>query len=151
MRSRWEPTISRRRLSPQSDSRTLSARSEENTSLNLATMAAVEGAPRLVISKMVMENFKSYAGEQMVGPFHQCFSSVVGPNGSGKSNVIDALLFVFGRKASKIRQKSVVELIHNSESHKDLQYCKVSVYFQDIVDKVCWFLATLHGEGVGSV
>ena len=38
--------------------------------------------------------------------FHrvQCFSSVVGPNGSGKSNVIDAMLFVFGYRASKIRQ-----------------------------------------------
>jgi structural maintenance of chromosome 4 len=34
----------------------------------------------------------------------QCFSSVVGPNGSGKSNVIDAMLFVFGYRASKIRQ-----------------------------------------------
>jgi ABC-type Mn2+/Zn2+ transport system ATPase subunit len=33
----------------------------------------------------------------------QCFSSVVGPNGSGKSNVIDAMLFVFGRRAKQVR------------------------------------------------
>lgn len=33
----------------------------------------------------------------------QCFSSVVGPNGSGKSNVIDAMLFVFGKKAKQVR------------------------------------------------
>lgn len=39
----------------------------------------------------------------------QCFSSVVGPNGSGKSNVIDALLFVFGRRAKAIRQGKVLE------------------------------------------
>ena len=26
--------------------------------------------PRLVIKKMVLENFKSYAGAQHVGPFH---------------------------------------------------------------------------------
>ncbi len=32
----------------------------------------------------------------------QCFSSVVGPNGSGKSNVIDAMLFVFGKKAKQV-------------------------------------------------
>lgn len=32
----------------------------------------------------------------------QCFSSVVGPNGSGKSNVIDAMLFVFGRRAKQV-------------------------------------------------
>ena len=30
----------------------------------------------------VLENFKSYAGEKEIGPFHKCFSSVVGPNGS---------------------------------------------------------------------
>jgi structural maintenance of chromosome 4 len=28
---------------------------------------------------------------------------VVGPNGSGKSNVIDALLFVFGKRAKQVR------------------------------------------------
>lgn len=32
----------------------------------------------------------------------QSFSSVVGPNGSGKSNVIDALLFVFGKRAKQV-------------------------------------------------
>ena len=38
-----------------------------------------------------------------IGPFHKSFSSVVGPNGSGKSNVIDAMLFVFGKKSAKLR------------------------------------------------
>jgi len=28
----------------------------------------------------------------------------VGPNGSGKSNVIDALLFVFGKRAKQARR-----------------------------------------------
>ena len=51
---------------------------------------------------MVLENFKSYGGTQRIGPFHQNFSSVVGPNGSGKSNVIDAMLFVFGKRASQV-------------------------------------------------
>ena len=44
----------------------------------------------------------------------QSFSSIVGPNGSGKSNTIDALLFVFGFRASKMRQGKFSELIHNS-------------------------------------
>jgi structural maintenance of chromosome 4 len=29
----------------------------------------------------------------------------VGPNGSGKSNLIESLLFVFGKRASKMRTK----------------------------------------------
>jgi len=82
---------------------------------------------RLFIKEMVMRNFKSYACEQRVGPFHkvihwilpfflnhsiseveifgkfwlQNFSAVVGPNGSGKSNVIDAM-FVFGKRAKQV-------------------------------------------------
>eukprot|EP00935_MAST-01C_sp_MAST-1C-sp1_P001078 g1078.t1 len=87
-----------------------------------------------MITKMVLENFKSYAGVREIGPFHKCFSSVVGPNGSGKSNVIDAMLFVFGKKASKLRLNNVAELIHVSESFPDFQHARVSVHFEDIVD-----------------
>eukprot|EP01113_Clastostelium_recurvatum_P039386 TRINITY_DN6002_c0_g1_i1.p1 TRINITY_DN6002_c0_g1~~TRINITY_DN6002_c0_g1_i1.p1 ORF type:complete len:1300 (-),score=349.43 TRINITY_DN6002_c0_g1_i1:26-3889(-) len=89
---------------------------------------------RLMIKRMVLDNFKSYAGVQEVGPFHKSFSAVVGPNGSGKSNVIDAMLFVFGKRAKEIRLNKVGELIHNSDSHRDLQEAKVSVYFQEIYD-----------------
>jgi structural maintenance of chromosome 4 len=84
----------------------------------------------------VLENFKSYAGVKEVGPFHKCFSAVVGPNGSGKSNVIDAMLFVFGKRAKKLRLNKVSELIHKSDGVKNNppQYARVSVYFQDIID-----------------
>ena len=87
-----------------------------------------------MITRMVLENFKSYAGQQEIGPFHKRFSSIVGPNGSGKSNVIDALLFVFGKKASKLRLNKVSELIHKSSGFPDLQRCSVEVHFQLIVD-----------------
>lgn len=87
-----------------------------------------------MITKMVLENFKSYGGVKEIGPFHKCFSSVVGPNGSGKSNVIDAMLFVFGKKASQMRLSKVSELIHKSAEYPDLRSCRVSVYFQDIID-----------------
>lgn len=91
---------------------------------------------RLMITQMVLENFKSYAGTKTIGPFHKCFSSVVGPNGSGKSNVIDAMLFVFGKRAKKLRLNKVSELIHSSAAFKDqpLEYARVSVYFQEIRD-----------------
>ncbi|XP_060192773.1 structural maintenance of chromosomes protein 4-like [Lycium barbarum] len=90
--------------------------------------------PRLFIKEMVMRNFKSYAGEQRVGPFHKSFSAVVGPNGSGKSNVIDAMLFVFGKRAKQMRLNKVSELIHNSTNHQNLESAGVSVHFQEIVD-----------------
>ena len=91
---------------------------------------------RTVISYLILTNFKSYAGRQVVGPFHASFSSVVGPNGSGKSNVIDSLLFVFGFRASKMRQGKISALIHNSAAHPNLDHCEVEVHFREIVDLV---------------
>ncbi|KAJ3895317.1 RecF/RecN/SMC [Lentinula edodes] len=89
---------------------------------------------RLVIHKLALVNFKSYAGRQEIGPFHKSFSSIVGANGSGKSNTIDALLFVFGYRAAKMRQGKLSELIHNSARYSDLDHCTVEVYFRDIID-----------------
>ncbi|KAH7138178.1 condensin subunit Cut3 [Dendryphion nanum] len=101
-------------------------------------LAAVQepAAPknRLVITYLTLTNFKSYAGEQKVGPFHASFSSVVGPNGSGKSNVIDSLLFVFGFRASKMRQGKISALIHHSAAYPDLDHCEVEVQFQEVMD-----------------
>ncbi|KAH0439201.1 nuclear condensin complex subunit [Colletotrichum camelliae] len=91
--------------------------------------------PRLVISYLILTNFKSYAGRQEVGPFHGSFSSVVGPNGSGKSNVIDSLLFVFGFRASKMRQGKLSALIHNSAQYPNLDHCEVSVHFREVMDQ----------------
>lgn len=97
-----------------------------------------EAAPksRIVLTHLILNNFKSYAGRQEVGPFHASFSSVVGPNGSGKSNVIDSLLFVFGFRASKMRQGKISALIHNSAQYPNLEYCEVAVHFQEVMDQV---------------
>ncbi len=91
---------------------------------------------RTVIRYLVLMNFKSYAGRQEVGPFHASFSSVVGPNGSGKSNVIDSLLFVFGFRASKMRQGKISALIHNSAAFPNLDFCEVEVHFEEVIDLV---------------
>lgn len=90
---------------------------------------------RIVITYLILTNFKSYAGRQEVGPFHASFSSVVGPNGSGKSNVIDSLLFVFGFRASKMRQGKISALIHNSAAFPNLDHCEVAVHFQEVMDQ----------------
>ncbi|XP_026476860.1 structural maintenance of chromosomes protein 4-like isoform X2 [Ctenocephalides felis] len=90
--------------------------------------------PRTIITKIINENFKSYYGVRIVGPLHQNFTAVIGPNGSGKSNVIDAMLFVFGYRASNMRTKKVSSLIHNSSRAQNVNSCSVAVVFQSIVD-----------------
>jgi Fe-S cluster assembly ATPase SufC len=80
---------------------------------------------RFLLSLMVVHSFTL-----------QSFSSIVGPNGSGKSNTIDALLFVFGYRASKMRQGKLSELIHNSARYPDLDECSVEVHFREIIDLV---------------
>lgn len=90
--------------------------------------------PRLVIKSLVLENFKSYGGTVKIGPFHKRFSSIVGPNGSGKSNVIDAMQFVFGRRAKQLRHSKMSELLHHSETHPNVTTGTVTVHFQEIID-----------------
>lgn len=90
---------------------------------------------RLCIHQLILQDFKSYAGRQVVGPFNASFSAVVGPNGSGKSNVIDSMLFVFGFRANKMRQDRLSDLIHKSEEYPSLQSCSVEVHFQYAIDK----------------
>lgn len=46
------------------------------------------------------------------------------------------MLFVFGYRAKKIRQSKLKDLIHKSENHRDLDFCRVTVFFQEIVDRV---------------
>lgn len=138
------------------DSHADSIRQQDNTSAGsnaassaveavAATAAATQETPapgpaptqptaRLLISRIVMENFKSYGGVREIGPFHKRFSSIVGPNGSGKSNVIDAMLFVFGKRAKKLRLKKVSELIHRSDTFPHLDFARVAVHFVDILD-----------------
>lgn len=89
---------------------------------------------RLVISQLELENFKSYGGVRVIGPFHQRFSSIVGPNGSGKSNVLDAMLFAFGKRAKDMRLSKVSELIHKSDAFPDLPFARVTVSFMEIMD-----------------
>ncbi|CAH0403323.1 unnamed protein product [Chilo suppressalis] len=90
--------------------------------------------PRLIITHIVNENFKSYAGVQTLGPFHKSFTAIIGPNGSGKSNVIDSMLFVFGYRATKIRSKKISVLIHSSSKYPNINSATVAVHFCQIID-----------------
>lgn len=101
-----------------------------NHAIQQENMNIQTGGRRLYIYKLTLTNFKSYANEQIIGPFNENFTAVVGPNGSGKSNVIDSMLFVFGFRANKLRQGKLSELIHKSEAYPDLNFCGVDVHFQ---------------------
>lgn len=90
---------------------------------------------RLVIRYIKLENFKSYGGHVCIGPLHRQFNATVGPNGSGKSNVIDAILFVFGKRAKQMRSNRVSELIHRSEAYPDAASATVTIEFVQIIDK----------------
>ncbi|KAK8878285.1 hypothetical protein M9Y10_005050 [Tritrichomonas musculus] len=84
---------------------------------------------RLVITKMVLHNFKSFYGTKIISGFHPQFTSIIGPNGSGKSNLIDAMLFVFGYRAKQIRQSKLIGLIHNSALHHNVKESYVTINF----------------------
>ncbi|XP_075066448.1 structural maintenance of chromosomes protein 1B [Mixophyes fleayi] len=78
------------------------------------------------LSHLVLEDFKSWRGRQIIGPFKR-FNCVIGPNGSGKSNLMDALSFVMGEKTTNLRVKSVRELIHGANIGSPVS-CTASVH-----------------------
>ncbi|KAH3679832.1 hypothetical protein WICPIJ_008494 [Wickerhamomyces pijperi] len=116
------------------------------TENHYATQEKNEPVTRLVINKLVLNNFKSYAGEQVIGPFHTSFSAVIGPNGSGKSNVIDSMLFVFGFRANKMRQGKLSELIHNSENAPNCNSCSVDIHFIHVTDNLDSTTTVIEGS-----
>lgn len=67
---------------------------------------------RFHIHAITLENFKSYAGCIRLQDINPGFVSIVGPNGCGKSNLLEALLFVLGRKGHHLRLHSSSDLIY---------------------------------------
>ncbi|CAN0546812.1 unnamed protein product [Ectocarpus sp. 12 AP-2014] len=60
------------------------------------------------------ENFKSYAGTQIIGPFKD-FTAVIGPNGAGKSNLMDAISFVLGVQSKHLRSTKLSDLVFRAD------------------------------------
>lgn len=67
------------------------------------------------LHRLELENFKSYLGTQIIGPFEN-FSAIVGPNGSGKSNMMDAISFVLGVQSKHLRSTHLKELIFRQDA-----------------------------------
>ena len=75
------------------------------------------------LKRLELENFKSYKGFQVIGPFKR-FTAIIGPNGAGKllyhspkirsiflaagkSNLMDAISFVLGEKTQHLRVRNL--------------------------------------------
>ncbi|KAL2535788.1 Structural maintenance of chromosomes (SMC) family protein [Forsythia ovata] len=63
------------------------------------------------ILRLELENFKSYKGHQVIGPFYD-FTAIIGPNGAGKSNLMDAISFVLGVRTVQLRGAQLRDLIY---------------------------------------
>jgi len=68
------------------------------------------------LEKIEVENFKSYRGKHLIGPFDR-LTCVIGPNGSGKSNVMDAITFCLGVGAWRLRTSSVCGVINDGSGY----------------------------------
>ncbi|CAI4222154.1 unnamed protein product [Auanema sp. JU1783] len=83
-----------------------------------------------MLHTLELENFKSYKGKQIVGPFKK-FTAIIGPNGSGKSNLMDAICFVLGEKATSLRVKKLSDLIHGAPVGKPVAAkCSVTMAYE---------------------
>uniref|UniRef100_A0A4W4FWG7 Structural maintenance of chromosomes protein n=1 Tax=Electrophorus electricus TaxID=8005 RepID=A0A4W4FWG7_ELEEL len=92
-----------------------------------------------------IENFKSYKGKQIIGPFHK-FTAIIGPNGSGKSNLMDAISFVLAEKTSNLRVKTLKDLIHGAPVGKPAaNRAYVSMVYQEEGGEECAFTRVIVG------
>ena len=119
------------------------------------------------VTYLELENFKSYAGIQRIGPF-QDFTSIIGPNGSGKSNLMDAISFVLGVHSRNLRSSQLKDLIFRPPNHindidndngndsdtdndndTDLKASATLVYVDPLTDIETRFSRTISKKGVG--
>ena len=68
------------------------------------------------LRRLELENFKSYNGKQIIGPFDD-FTAIIGPNGAGKSNMMDAISFVLGVQSRHLRSSHLKELIFRKDAN----------------------------------
>lgn len=100
------------------------------------------------VTYLELENFKSYGGKHIIGPFSERFTSVIGPNGSGKSNLMDAMSFVLGVQSKQLRSSQLKDLIFRGVSTKRLKASAVLVY-EDEDGKDIRFGRSISPAGVG--
>ena len=82
------------------------------------------------LRQLELDNFKSYLGKQVVGPFDD-FTCVIGPNGSGKSNMMDAISFVLGVQSRHLRSTNLKELLYRRDAESaPARYASVRLTYE---------------------
>ncbi|PIO56523.1 RecF/RecN/SMC protein, partial [Teladorsagia circumcincta] len=100
-----------------------------------------------VLHTLDLENFKSYKGKQVIGPFKR-FTAIIGPNGSGKSNLMDAISFVLGEKATSLRVKKLGDLIHGAPIGKPVSNrCSVTLNYKEDSGRMRSFTRSVTNAG----
>eukprot|EP00429_Kryptoperidinium_foliaceum_P067731 CAMPEP_0176050074 /NCGR_PEP_ID=MMETSP0120_2-20121206/24886_1 /TAXON_ID=160619 /ORGANISM="Kryptoperidinium foliaceum, Strain CCMP 1326" /LENGTH=1306 /DNA_ID=CAMNT_0017383505 /DNA_START=96 /DNA_END=4016 /DNA_ORIENTATION=+ len=102
------------------------------------------------VTYLELENFKSYAGVQKIGPF-QSFSCIIGPNGSGKSNCMDALSFVLGVQSRDLRSSQMKDLIFRppNKRHAKLTASAALFYEDETTGETTKFQRLINSRGQG--
>uniref|UniRef100_A0A672GJ98 RecF/RecN/SMC N-terminal domain-containing protein n=1 Tax=Salarias fasciatus TaxID=181472 RepID=A0A672GJ98_SALFA len=98
------------------------------------------------LKQIDIENFKSWRGKQVIGPFMR-FNCIIGTNGSGKSNLMDALSFVMGERASALRVKHLGDLIHGAHVGRPVsRTARVSMRYCDEKGVETEFSRSISGD-----
>ncbi|KAL6210710.1 hypothetical protein ACLB2K_015942 [Fragaria x ananassa] len=101
------------------------------------------------IHRLELENFKSYRGHQVIGPFSD-FTAIIGPNGSGKSNLMDAISFVLGVKTGQLRGSQLKDLIYamdDSEKSEKGRRAFVTLVYQLANESEIQFTRVITSSG----
>lgn len=111
------------------------------------------------IVRLEIDNFKSYGGAHVVGPFKR-FTAIIGPNGAGKSNLMDAISFVLGVSSRQLRSQQLRDLVHKppptpSSNHSASVVvaplrARVTLVFETDDALEVRFTRTVSDKGVGS-
>ncbi|XP_010774954.1 structural maintenance of chromosomes protein 1A-like, partial [Notothenia coriiceps] len=98
------------------------------------------------LKQIEIENFKSWRGKNVIGPFMR-FNCIIGPNGSGKSNVMDAIGFALGERATFLRVKQLRDLIHGAHIGRPVpDTTRVALRYCDQEDQETVFCRSIFGN-----
>lgn len=82
------------------------------------------------IRHLTIQGFKSF-GRRTSLEFFPGFTAIVGENGSGKSNLLEAVMFVLGRRSRGLRAERVEHLLHTPPGGEPLSEAEVTLVLEN--------------------